>query len=51
MKRAILGNYVTQFLSKPLSKKLKSEDASFQLYHAEFNTIDLEFIDSDSGLF
>jgi FkbH-like protein len=51
MKLAILGNYATQFLSKPLSKKLKIEDASFQLYHAEFNTIDLEFIDSDSGVF
>jgi FkbH-like protein len=51
MKLALLGNYATQFLSKPLSKKLKTEDASFQLYHAEFNTIDLEFIDADSGLF
>ena len=51
MKLAILGNYATQFLSKPLSKKLKSEDALFQLYHAEFNTIDLEFIDPDSGIF
>ena len=51
MKLAILGNYTTQFLSKPLSKKLKCEDASFQLYHTEFNTIDLEFIDADSGLF
>ena len=51
MKLALLGNYATQFLSNPLSKKLKSEDASFQLYHAEFNTIDLEFIDANSGLF
>jgi FkbH-like protein len=51
MKLAILGNYATQFLSKPLSKKLKSENAAFQLYHAEFNTIDLEFIDANSGLF
>jgi len=51
MKLALLGNYATQFLSKPISKKLKTEDASFQLYLAEFNTIDLEFIDTDSGLF
>jgi hypothetical protein len=41
MKIAILGNYATQFLSKPLSKKLRSESSSFELYHAEFNTIDL----------
>jgi FkbH-like protein len=51
MKLALLGNYATQFLSKPLSKKLNTENTSFQLYHAEFNTIDLEFIDTDSGLF
>jgi FkbH-like protein len=51
MKLALLGNYATQFLAKPLSKKLKTEDASFQLYHAEFNIIDLEFVDTDSSLF
>lgn len=51
MKLAILGNYATQFLSRPLSKKLKNADANFQFYHAEFNTIDLEFIDTYSGLF
>jgi FkbH-like protein len=51
MKLAILGNYATQFLSKPLSKKLRLESSSFELYHAEFNTIDLEFIDTESGLF
>ena len=51
MKLAIIGNYATQFLSKPLGKKLRPESSSFELYHAEFNTIDLEFIDTESGLF
>ena len=51
MKLALLGNYATQFLSKPLNKSLKAESRDFQLYHAEFNTIDLEFVDPDSGLF
>ncbi len=51
MKLAILGNYATQFLSKPISKTLKIEYPAIQLYHAEFNTIDLELIDSNSELF
>ena len=50
MKLALLGNYATQFLAKPLSKRLKSEYAEFQLYHAEFNTVDFELLDSDSLL-
>lgn len=51
MKIAILGNYATQFLCKPLSKKLSTENSALQFYQAEFNTIDLEFIDGNSGLF
>ncbi len=51
MKIAVLGNYATQFLIKPLGKTFKKRGIEIQLYHAEFNTIDLEFIDTDSGVF
>jgi FkbH-like protein len=51
MKIAILGNYATQFLKKPLEKKLKESFNIIELYHAEFNSIDFEFLDPDSKLY
>ncbi len=51
MKIAILGNYATQFLYKPLVKRCKQGFEEVEFYHAEFNTIDFEMIDSESGLF
>lgn len=51
MKIAILGNYATQFLYKPLVKLLRGNFTDLEFYHAEFNAIDFEFIDSDSKLF
>ena len=49
MRIAILGNYATQFLQKPLIKKLKNIFDEVNCYHAEFNSIDFEFID-DNGI-
>jgi FkbH-like protein len=51
MKIAILGNYATQFLHKPLVKILRGHFTELVVYHAEFNAIDFEFIDTDSQLF
>ncbi len=53
MKIAILGNYATQFLYKPLVKRCKQGQGfeEVEFYHAEFNTIDFEMIDNQSGLF
>jgi FkbH-like protein len=51
MRIAILGNYATQFLQKPLFKKLKNIFDEVNCYHAEFNSIDFELIDENSGLF
>ena len=51
MKLAILGNYATQFLYKPLLKRLKAEFQDVEVYHAEFNTIDFELIDNQSNLY
>ena len=51
MKIAILGNYATQFLYKPLLKRLKAEFQEVEVYHAEFNTIDFELIDNQSNLY
>jgi FkbH-like protein len=51
MKIAILGNYATQFLYKPLVKNLRSNIEDLEVYHAEFNVVDLEFVDSKSQLF
>jgi FkbH-like protein len=46
---AVIGNYATQFLLKPLKKQFKSIDTEF--YQAEFNSIDMELIDPNSNLF
>jgi FkbH-like protein len=46
---AIIGNYATQFLLKPLKKQFKSKETEF--YQAEFNSIDMELIDPNSNLF
>ena len=51
MRIAIIGNYATQFLQKPLIKKLKNIFGEVNCYHAEFNSIDFELIDDNSGLF
>jgi hypothetical protein len=51
MKLAISGNYATQFLHKPLINYLRGTFEDLEVYHAEFNAIDFEFIDSDSQLF
>ena len=46
---AVIGNYATQFLLKPLKKQFKSMETEF--YQAEFNSIDMELIDPNSNLF
>jgi predicted enzyme involved in methoxymalonyl-ACP biosynthesis len=51
MKIAILGNYATQFFHKTLLRKLKMEHSDILMYQAEFNTIDFELLDINSGLF
>lgn len=51
MKIAVIGNYATQFLSKGLSKILKKNFPDLKVYEAEFNTIDFEFLDTNSNLF
>lgn len=51
MKIAVIGNYATQFLTKPLGKNFKKAGMDIQLYHAEFNTIDFELVDLESELY
>ena len=46
---AILGNYATQFLLKPLKKQFNTIETEF--YVANFNSIDMEVIDSNSNLY
>jgi len=49
LKIAVIGNYATQFLLKPLKKQFHSIDVEF--YQSEFNSIDMEFIDRNSNLY
>ena len=49
LKIAVIGNYATQFLLKPLKKQFNSIDVEF--YQSEFNSIDMEFIDRNSNLY
>lgn len=51
MKIAILGNYSTQFLKKRLEKKLAQVYPTCLIYQADFNTIDFELINTNSGLY
>jgi len=51
MKIAILGNYATQFLQKSLKKACKNLDKSIEWYEADFNAIQFEVIDEQSGLY
>ena len=49
LKIAVIGNYATQFLLKPLKKQFHSFNVEF--YQSEFNSIDVEFIDTNSKLY
>jgi FkbH-like protein len=51
MKIAILGNYATQFLVKPLKKLLNKTFSNLDVYCAEYNSIDFELLDTNSLLF
>jgi FkbH-like protein len=51
MKIAILGNYATQFLEKPLKKILNNSFSNLDVYSAEYNSIDFELLDTNSQLF
>jgi FkbH-like protein len=51
MKIAILGNYATQFLEKPLKKLLYKTFSNLDFYCAEYNSIDFELLDTNSHLF
>lgn len=51
MKIAILGNYATQFLEKPLKKILNNSFSNLEVYCAEYNSIDFELLDTNSQLF
>jgi FkbH-like protein len=51
MKIAILGNYATQFLVKPLKKLLNKTFSNLDVYCAEYNSVDFELLDTNSHLF
>lgn len=51
MKIAILGNYATQFLKRSISRRAKSWDAPAELLEVGYNTVDIELLDDDSGLY
>jgi FkbH-like protein len=51
IKLAILGNYATQFFVKSLKSSGKKLELSMEVYEADFNAIDFEIIDNESGLY
>lgn len=51
VKIAIIGNYATQFISKSLKNAFKRRNIVLKLYNAEFNTVDFEIIDEQSGMY
>ena len=50
-KIALLGNYATQFFRKSLFKVFKNSDCQTVFYESDYNTIDIEIINSDSELY
>ena len=48
---AILGNYATQFLNRAVKNAIKKLDKEILIYEAEYNTIDLELLDLNSGFY
>lgn len=51
VKIAVLGNYATQFTCKSIEKAFKKKGCKAILYNADFNAIDFEIIDENSGLY
>lgn len=51
IKLAVIGNYATQFISKSLEKSFRKSKISALIYNADFNAIDFEIIDENSGLY
>ena len=51
IKIAILGNYATQFLNRAVKNAIKKLDLEILIYEAEYNTIDLELLDLNSGFY
>jgi len=50
-KLGILGNYAMQFVEKSLRKAAKSEGVPVETYTADYDTIDMELLDTQSGLY
>lgn len=50
MRIAIVGDFATQFVSKAISESLDQREIPFELYEAEYNQMDLQFFNPNSGL-
>lgn len=51
VKIAILGNYSTQFLSKSIGYSGLKRSIEFEIYNAEYDQIEAEVFDPDSGIY
>jgi FkbH-like protein len=48
---AILGNYATQFLKRSLARRARNWGHPVDIHEADYNTVDLELLDEDSGTY